>query len=28
MDRKDEIVNNIVTQILAQYPPAIAEKKK
>ena len=31
MDRKDEIVNNIVTQILAQYPPAIPvakEKKK
>jgi hypothetical protein len=28
MDRKDEIVNNIVTQILAQYPPTIAEKKK
>jgi hypothetical protein len=28
MDRKDEIVNNIVTQILAQYPPVIAEKKK
>jgi hypothetical protein len=28
MDRKDEIVNNIVTQILAQYPPAKEEKKK
>ncbi|WP_281237791.1 DUF4136 domain-containing protein [Flavobacterium praedii] len=28
MDRKDEIINNIVTQILAQYPPVIAEKKK
>jgi len=28
MERKDEIVNNIVTQILAQYPPVIAEKKK
>ena len=28
MDRKDEIVNNIVTQILAQYPPILAEKKK
>ena len=28
MDRKDEIVNNIVTQILAQYPPALAKEKK
>jgi hypothetical protein len=28
MERKDEIVNNIVTQILAQYPPVIGEKKK
>lgn len=28
MDRKDEIVNNIVTQILAQYPPAPPKAKK
>jgi hypothetical protein len=28
MERKDEIVNNIVTQILAQYPPTKEEKKK
>jgi hypothetical protein len=28
MDRKDEIVNNIVTQILAQYPPALPKEKK
>jgi len=26
MDRKDEIVNNIVTQILAQYPPVLLKK--
>jgi hypothetical protein len=26
MDRKDEIVNNIVTQILAQYPPVLSKK--
>lgn len=28
MNRKDEIVNNIVTQILAQYPPALPQEKK
>lgn len=28
MDRKDEIVNNIVSQILAQYPPALPKEKK
>lgn len=26
MARKDEIVNNIVTQILAQYPPVLSKK--
>jgi hypothetical protein len=25
-DRKDEVINNIVTQILAQYPPALPKK--
>lgn len=28
MTRKDEIVNNIVTQILAQYPPALPKEKE
>ncbi|WP_348798408.1 DUF4136 domain-containing protein [Flavobacterium adhaerens] len=28
MNRKDEIVNDIVTQILAQYPPAPEKEKK
>jgi hypothetical protein len=28
MDEKDAIVNDIVTQILAQYPPTKEEKKK
>lgn len=28
MDRKDEVVNNIVAQILAQYPPELPKEKK